>query len=38
MILSFVPEEGSPEPFYRRFGFAPTGEIVDGEHVMRLAF
>ena len=38
MILSFVPEEGSPEPFYRRFGFTPTGEVAEGEHVMRLAF
>ena len=37
MILSFVPEEGSPEPFYRRFGFTPTGEVAEGEHVMRLA-
>ena len=38
MILSFVPEAGSPEPFYRRFGFTPTGEVAEGEHVMRLAF
>lgn len=38
MILSFVPEEGSAEPFYRRFGFTPTGEVAEGEHVMRLAF
>ena len=38
MILSFVPEEGSAEAFYRRFGFTPTGEVTEGEHVMRLAF
>jgi diamine N-acetyltransferase len=36
MLLSFVDAEGSPEPFYRRFGFVRTGEIVEGEHVMRL--
>jgi diamine N-acetyltransferase len=38
MLLSFVPGEGSPEGFYRRFGFLPTGEVSEGEHVMRLAF
>jgi diamine N-acetyltransferase len=38
MLLSFVPGEGSPEAFYRRFGFEPTGEVDEGEHVMRLAF
>lgn len=38
MILSFVESEGSPEPFYRRLGFERTGEVVEGEHVMRLAF
>ena len=26
-----------PEAFYRRFGFEPTGEVSEGEHVMRLA-
>jgi diamine N-acetyltransferase len=36
MLLSFVPAEKNPEPFYRRFGFEPTGEIDDGEVVMRL--
>ena len=38
MLLSFVPGEGNPEAFYRRFGFEPTGEVSEGEHVMRLAF
>jgi diamine N-acetyltransferase len=38
MLLSFVPGQGSPEAFYRRFGFAPTGEVSEGEHVMKLAF
>ena len=37
MLLSFVPGEGSPEAFYRRFGFVATGEVSEGEHVMRLA-
>ena len=37
MFLSFVEAEGSPEPFYRGFGFERTGEISDGEQVMRLA-
>jgi diamine N-acetyltransferase len=38
MLLSFVPGEGSPGAFYRRFGFEATGEVSEGEHVMRLAF
>lgn len=38
MLLSFVEGEGSPEAFYLRFGFERTGEVIDGEHVMRLAF
>lgn len=38
MLLSFVDAPGSPEAFYRRFGFARTGEVSEGEHVMRLAF
>ena len=38
MLLSFVPGEGNPEAFYRRLGFEPTGEVDEGEHVMRLPF
>jgi diamine N-acetyltransferase len=38
MLLSFVEGEASPEAFYRRFGFERTGEVSEGEHVMRLAF
>ncbi len=38
MLLSFVDRQGSPEGFYRRFGFERTGEVSEGEHVMRLAF
>lgn len=36
MLLSFVPEDNNPEDFYQRFGFVRTGEIDDGEVVMRL--
>jgi diamine N-acetyltransferase len=35
--VSWVPGEGSPEGFYRRLGFEPTGEIDEGEVVARLA-
>lgn len=38
MLLSFVPEENNPEPFYQRFGFVRTGEEDEGELVMRLVF
>ena len=37
LLTSCVPGEGSPCPFYRRLGFAETGEVEDGEVVMRLA-
>lgn len=33
---SFVPIEGGPEGFYRKLGFEPTGEIDEGEVVVRL--
>lgn len=37
LLTSCVPGEGSPEPFYRGFGFVPTGEIdEDGETVLAL--
>ncbi|KJK36802.1 acetyltransferase [Lentzea aerocolonigenes] len=37
LITSYVPGEGCPEPFYRRYGFVPTGEIDgDGEVVLSL--
>ena len=36
MLLSYVPAEGSPEPFYAGLGFINTGEVEDGENVMRL--
>lgn len=36
LLLSYVPAEGSPQPFYSRLGFVETGEVSDGENVMRL--
>jgi diamine N-acetyltransferase len=36
LLLSCVPGEGSPCPFYERHGFAFTGEEDEGELVMRL--
>ena len=34
--LSYHPGEHSPHAFYTRFGFVDTGEIEEGENVMRL--
>jgi diamine N-acetyltransferase len=28
--------EGTPQPFYERYGFVPTGQLLDGEVVLRL--
>lgn len=36
LLTSFVPIEGGPEGFYRKLGFVPTGEVDDGEVVVRL--
>lgn len=36
LITSWVPGPGTPAPFYREYGFVETGEIVDGETVVRL--
>jgi diamine N-acetyltransferase len=36
LLTSYEPGEGEPWPFYRRFGFQPTGEIDDDEIVLRL--
>ena len=36
LMVSYVPAEGSPEPFYTGLGFIPTGEVHDGENVMKL--
>lgn len=37
LLLSYVPGDGSPEAFYRGLGFEPTGQVDDGEIVMRRA-
>jgi len=36
LLTSFVPKPGGPEPFYRSFGFVDTGEVDNGEVVIRL--
>ena len=36
LSASYVPIEGGPEGFYRKMGFEPTGEVDDGEIVVRL--
>ena len=37
LLTSYVPGEGGPWPFYRRFGFVPTGELdEEGEIILRL--
>jgi diamine N-acetyltransferase len=33
---SAVPGDGSPMTFYEHYGYAPTGGMLDGEHVYRL--
>lgn len=33
---SYVPAEGGPEAFYKRFGFVETGEVDNGEVICRL--
>ena len=37
LLTSYQPGAGGPWPFYRWFGFEPTGDIDDGEVVLRLA-
>jgi diamine N-acetyltransferase len=34
--LSYHPGEHSPHAFYTRFGFLETGDVEEGEVVMRL--
>ena len=36
LATSYVPVEGGPEGFYRKFGFEPTGDFEDGEMVVKL--
>ncbi len=33
---SYVPMDGGPEAFYHKLGFEETGEVMHGEHVVRL--
>lgn len=36
LLTSYTAGEGSPGPFYERYGFAPTERFVEGERVLRL--
>ncbi len=36
LISSYVPGDEGPRDFYLRYGFVETGEVDDGEHVIRL--
>jgi diamine N-acetyltransferase len=36
LITSAGQGEGSPRPFYERYGFVPTGAVMDDEVVLRL--
>lgn len=36
LVVSWVPADGGPEPFYLDLGFVPTGEMDEGEVVARL--
>lgn len=38
LLTSYCPGPHTPEGFYRRLGFEPTGDIDDGEIVARLNF
>jgi diamine N-acetyltransferase len=35
---SYVPREGNPSPFYYKLGFEETGEMLEGEKVLKLSF
>ncbi len=36
LYTSAAQGEGSPQPFYERYGFVPTGRVVDDEVVLHL--
>ena len=36
LLTSWVSGPGTPAPFYRKYGFLDTGEMVDGETLVRL--
>ena len=37
-LLSYVPKDGSPKGFYEKLGFIDTGEMEEGELIMKLEF
>jgi diamine N-acetyltransferase len=37
LLTSYVPGDGDPSPFYYKLGFEETGEILDGENVLKLS-
>jgi len=37
IIVGSIPGEGSPQPFYEKYGFVATGEVKGGEVILRLA-
>ena len=37
LLLSYVPAEGSAVTFYKKLGFVETGEVEEGENIMKLA-
>jgi len=37
-FLSFMPGKGNPQGFYSKLGFEETGDMEDGEIIMRLSF
>ncbi len=36
LLTSAAQGDGTPQPFYERYGFVPTGDVVDEEVVLRL--
>jgi diamine N-acetyltransferase len=36
LLTSYVPGDGNPAPFYYKLGFEETGEVEDGEKVLKL--
>jgi diamine N-acetyltransferase len=36
LLVSYVPEDGGPGPFYHKLGFKPTGEMEGNEEVASL--
>ena len=36
LLVSYVPEDGGPGPFYHKLGFEPTGEMEGIEEVAKL--